>query len=133
MSSAVAIVGLIIRSGLVSPLQYESVGPPPIHRSPAITSKPVVTVQMFATTDEQSLEGDSGLQQAYVQINSSHPSQDTADILRESIKDILLSYTGTVLGRVVQGFTHVVDNDLYLEQTKLWQCATRFKAAIEKI
>lgn len=87
---------------------------------------------MIAGIDEQSLSGDSDLQQAIIQINSSHPDQDTANTLRDLIKDILFPYSGTVLTRPVQGFTHVVDNDLYLEQTRLWQCSTRFKIAIEK-
>lgn len=132
MNSAVAVVVSIISTALSSPRTYESIGPPPIPRTPLLTTYPAVTVQMIVGVDEQSLEGDSDLQQVIIQVNSSHPVQDKANTLRDQIKEVLFSYSGTVLGRVVQGFTHVVDNDLYLDQTKIWQCATRFKASIEK-
>lgn len=132
MTSPATIVRTILTTALSSPLMYEGISPPPIPRTITLSSRPYVTIQMIAGIDEQSLSGDSDLQQAIIQINSSHPDQDTANTLRDLIKDILFPYSGTVLTRPVQGFTHVVDNDLYLEQTRLWQCSTRFKIAIEK-
>ncbi len=109
--------------GLSSPPVLGGISPVPVPQDAAF---PYVTCLEVRGTELESLSGRSGLIPSIMQVNCFHQDYETAFIIREAIKDLLIDFVGTTSGLTVQSSLHNLDTELYDGPQKLHQLIARF-------
>ena len=120
--------------GLVQVLQalipnLGGISPTPL---PIKAAYPYVTVQKIGGVELESLGGRSGFYPSMMQVNCFDIDYDSADLMREAIKDALMpiggpSYSGPAGTLTIAGINHQNDAEIYDAEREVHQCVTRLQ------
>jgi hypothetical protein len=96
---------------------------------------PYVSVIQLTGKDTESMDGDSGLVQAIMQVSCWNTDYQAAFDSRTVVKAEMRRLDAGVLSSsfIVQGANHIIDAELYDPIRKLFQLITRFKVFFEKV
>jgi len=93
---------------------------------------PVATYNKIANSQGYTHQGKDGIGREIFQISCWAETFASAEILRDNVKDILDSYTGTVEGVNVKTVFNVNENDLYENETGIYQNIVDFEFIFEE-